>query len=310
VTVDRTSESVAEAVLATIGVEGSCFARLSLGAPWTLAFPDCPGGGVGFQFVAAGRAWVIDGDATWNLEAGDLVVFPRATEHLVAHHADPVDKPLLMPALPGVHDAARHGGAGERTLLLTGGTRFTPAGHPLLDALPRVLLVRRRETDDGWVSATLELMSLEAARHRPGTETVLTRLTDILIIHAVRRWLDDDRTSTHGWLAALRDPHLGRAMLAMHRQPAAGWTVHALAREAAMSRAAFAARFAATTGVAPMTYLTRHRMTLATELLRDHELPVEQAATAVGYGSLAAFSRAYKRTTGESPTHARSAAVP
>jgi AraC-like DNA-binding protein len=306
VSLDHASEQVAEAVLAAIGVEGACYRKMELREPWSLAFPDCPDGGVGFQFVAAGRCWLHDEGRASALHEGDLIVFPRATGHLISHDAEAASPPLLMPADATLADDVHHGSSGDQTLLLCGGTRFTPPDHPLVEALPRTLLVRTSDGDDAdWVSSTLRVMGIEVTHQQPGSSTVVTRLVDILIIKAVRAWLQSDQEPANGWLGALRDPHLGRALVAIHEDPAAPWTVRALATEAAMSRASFSARFASATGMAPMRYVTRHRMSVATWLMRDQGLTPEQAALAVGYGSVAAFSRAYKRARGTTPARAR-----
>jgi AraC-like DNA-binding protein len=225
---------------------------------------------------------------------------------VLSHDAEAASPPLVVPAVEALADDGRHGGSGERTLLLCGGTRFSPPDHPLVEALPETLLIRSGDGDDAdWLASTLRVMALEATNPQAGSSTVVTRLVDILVIKAVRSWLQSEQEPADGWLGALRDPHLGRALVAIHRDPAAPWTVQALATEAAMSRASFSVRFTAATGMAPMRYVTRHRMSVATSLMREQGLAPAQAAEAVGYGSVAAFSRAYKRARGSTPARAR-----
>ena len=119
------------------------------------------------------------------------------------------------------------------------------------------------------------MMAAEAAQLRPGGETVLTRLADVLVIQAIRAWLASDPGGHTGWLGALRDPQIGRALALVHRDPARDWTVAALAVECAMSRSAFAARFTELVGEPAMQYVTRWRMQAAV-----HELSTGAARSA------------------------------
>jgi AraC-like DNA-binding protein len=130
---------------------------------------------------------------------------------------------------------------------------------------------------------------------------VLTRLSDILLIHAVRAWLEHSPLAQEGWLGALRDEQIGRALAEIHRHPEQRWTVASLAAVAHMSRSSFADRFTVLVGESPLAYLTSRRMQLATRLLRDARLLPADVAAHVGYDSVPAFTRAYKRTVGISP---------
>lgn len=190
-----------------------------------------------------------------------------------------------------------HGGSGERAVLLCGGATFDPPDQPLVSCLPNFLHL----TAAPELHAIGALMAQEARDPQPGGETVLTRLSDILLIHAVREWLEQSPLAREGWLGALRDEQIGRALAEIHRRPEQRWTVASLASLAHMSRSSFAERFTALVGETPMTYVTRRRMQLATHLLRESRLPTAEVAARVGYDSLPAFSRAYKRTLGQSP---------
>jgi AraC-like DNA-binding protein len=141
----------------------------------------------------------------------------------------------------------------------------------------------------------------EARELRPGGEAVITRLADILVIQVIRSWMQTDPAAQTGWLGALRDPHIGRAITLIHRDPARAWTVASLADELAMSRSAFAARFTALVGEPAMTYVARWRMQVATSALREERTTVGELADRLGYQSEAAFSRAFKRIIGVSP---------
>ncbi|HWQ09335.1 MAG TPA: AraC family transcriptional regulator, partial [Holophaga sp.] len=195
------------------------------------------------------------------------------------------------------------GGTGERSVLICGGARLSgAAAHPLLAQLPEVLLVQKRvRAEFDWLRPTLEAMAHEVAHPRPGTMAVMTRLADILIVQAIRAWIASCRSADHGWLAALRDPQVGHSLALMHRQPGRAWDIEELAREVGMSRAVFAERFAALVGQPPKQYLTRWRMRLAGQWLQEEKVNLAQVAERLGYGSEAAFSRAFKRHHGASP---------
>ena len=147
---------------------------------------------------------------------------------------------------------------GDETLLLCGGTRFTPPDHPLIEALPRTLLVRSQDGDDAdWITSTLRVMGIEATHQQPGSSTVVTRLVDILVIRAVRAWLQSEEQPADGWLAAVRDPHLGRALVATVR---AGCAVDGQGpgnQATDVSRLVLCA-VRRRPGMAPMQYVTRH----------------------------------------------------
>src|SRR5262245_32119166 len=151
------------------------------------------------------------------------------------------------------------------------------------------------------MQGTLRLMAAEARELRPGGEAVITRLADVLVVQAIRVWLETDPAARTGWLGALQDKQVGRALTLIHRHPARAWTVSSLARELAMSRSAFAARFTELVGEPVMTYVSRWRMQVAVGLLRDENATVAALAHRLGYRSEAAFARAFKRIVGVPP---------
>ena len=135
----------------------------------------------------------------------------------------------------------------------------------------------------------------------PPSETVIARLADILLIQTIRSWIEQDDTIQRGWLGALQDQQLGQTLSLIHRNPVHLWTVASLAKEAAMSRAGFAARFKAMIGESPMQYVTRGKMHLALTWLKEEDTPLSELALRLGYQSEAAFSRAFKRIMGVAP---------
>ena len=152
-----------------------------------------------------------------------------------------------------------------------------------------------------WMQSTLRLIAAEAASLRPGGEAVLTRLSDILVIQILRDCIEHDPAAQRGWLGALRDRQIGRAISLIHRDPARDWTVASLASELAMSRSAFAARFTELVEEPAMRYVTRWRMQVARSWLAEDGVTVGEVAGRLGYQSEAAFSRAFKRMIGVSP---------
>ncbi len=193
------------------------------------------------------------------------------------------------------------------TSLVCGAVRFDhPAAHHLIALLPRIIHVQSSSSPQTeWLQSTLRLMAAEAREMRPGGETVITRLADILVIQAIRSWIEGDPAAQTGWLGALQDPQIGRAIAAIHREPAKPWTVSSLAAEVGMSRSAFAARFTQLVGEPAMHYLARWRMHVAMNWLREDAIGVGEMASRLGYRSEAAFSRAFKRFIGVTPGAAR-----
>ena len=193
------------------------------------------------------------------------------------------------------------------TSLICGAVRFDhPAAQHFVTLLPRVITVEAASSPHiEWMQSTLRFIAVEARELRPGGETVITRLADILVIQAIRSWIEQDAAAHTGWLGALRDREIGRALTLIHRDPARDWSVACLATEVAMSRSAFAARFTELVGEPPLHYVARWRMHVALTWLKEDNAAVGEIAGRLGYQSEAAFSRAFKRFVGISPGAAR-----
>jgi AraC-like DNA-binding protein len=201
------------------------------------------------------------------------------------------------------YEILRLGGGGAATTLICAAVRFDhPTAHQLVELLPRMICVEASSSPHtDWTQSTLRLMAVEAKALKPGGETVITRLADILVIQAIRSWIDQDPAPQTGWLGALRDKQIGRSISLIHRDPARAWTVASLAAEVAMSRSAFAARFTELVGEPAMHYVARWRMHLAATWLKEEDAGLGYLASRLGYQSEAAFSRAFKRFIGVSP---------
>jgi len=286
-------------------VTASLFSRAELTAPWgvsTRGFAD--GQGV-FHAIVAGRGRLeVDGEPVREFAAGDIVVMPHGHPHVLRNADGSAVRPIQDWPSEAGHDGLPvlvGGGGGEAVSILCGSFGFDEEGRAsLLPCLPPVIHVHRGEAAS-WLSATLVQLADELAVERPGGSVLANRLADLLFVGVLRAWLEDADDAT-GWVAALADPQLGRALRAIHGDAARPWTVAELAQEAGMSRSAFFDRFNRRVGEPPAAYLTRWRMTVARSQLRRSAAPLIEIAERVGYGSEAAFSRAFKRLVGVPPS--------
>ncbi len=174
--------------------------------------------------------------------------------------------------------------------------------RPLLEALPRLL---RIPIGDGPAAALLrELLRVgvrESSASRPGAESMLAKLSELMFVEAMRRYVENLPPEGKGWLAGVRDSQIGRALALLHGEPGKAWTVDELAREVALSRSALAERFTALVGEPPIQYLMRWRLALAAQALRSGNRAIARVAEETGYESESAFNRAFKREFGMPP---------
>jgi len=291
-------------------MNGAFYCRSELSAPWGLTLHAMPGY-MWFHVVTSGRAWLETGEADARLlQPGDFALVPHGEGH--AKRSEPgVPAPgifeLERELVSDRYEILRHGGGGARTILICGAVRFDhPAARNLVEILPEAIHIEASNSPQTeWMQSTLRLMAAEAKELRPGGEAVITRLGDILVVQAIRSWIETDPAARTGWLGALQDPQIGRAISLIHRDPARAWTVASLADESAMSRSAFAARFTELVDEPAMQYVTRWRMQVALNALRDEGASVAELASRLGYRSEAAFARAFKRVIGISPGAAK-----
>jgi AraC-like DNA-binding protein len=291
-------------------LRGAFYCRSELSEPWGMTLPPMAGC-LWFHVLTAGGAWLeVEGEAPRALRPGDFILVPHGRGHVLRSAPGAAAPPVLDLDREGFgehYELLRHGGGGAPAGLVCGALRADhPAARQLVERLPRVVEVTAGGSPQGeWMHSTLRLMAAEAAALRPGGETVITRLADVLVVQAIRTWLETDPAARSGWLGALRDGQIGRALTLIHRDPARDWTVASLARELAMSRSAFAARFTELVGEPAMRYVARWRMHVALDLLREEGATVGELPGRLGYQSEAAFSRAFKRIIGVPPGAAR-----
>jgi AraC-like DNA-binding protein len=312
-------------LLRVVGFGGGVFLEATFRAPWCIhsqvTQEDCAPGAapteqlVAFHYVLDGCLAVrVHDGAPRECEAGDLIVLPRNDLHRLG--SDLALAPASAEAL--IHKAGAHAlpsiddGAGDAVVsrFVCGYLGSAVRAHPLLDALPALMVtsVRGRECAE-WVESSFRYAARAHAARQPGGQETLARLSELLFVEAVRGHIERLPPQATGWLAALRDPPLARALAAMHARVAQPWTTEELAEEALLSRSAFAERFARTLGVPPMTYLVRWRMIVAAQRLRETPLPIARIAADVGYESESTFTRAFTRERGIPPGAYRRAAT-
>ncbi|MEO0537702.1 MAG: AraC family transcriptional regulator [Cyanobacteria bacterium P01_A01_bin.123] len=298
-------------VLHMLRLTGTLHCRAELTAPWGLSIPaiaDC----MVLEIVNVGRCWLeVEGEEPCELREGSLVLLPHGTAHQLRSAINATTQPLFdipVEKISDRYEIMRHGGGGEFTQVTAGVMRVDrSAVGNLLDLFPTVLQIDAWDDESGWLQSTLRFIAREARELKPGGETVITRLTDILIIQLIRTWVDSVSGSSQGWLAALRDESIGQALVLIHHEPQHPWTVAALAKAVNLSRSSFSARFTELVGQPAMGYLTQWRMQLARTLLCDTPLTLAAIANRVGYESEVAFSRAFKRLYGVPPGSLRCA---
>jgi AraC-like DNA-binding protein len=287
-------------------MNGAFYCRSELSAPWGMTLPPMPAY-LWFHVITLGRGWLEAGESDARLlQPGELALVPHGAGHRLRSEPGvpaPGVLELDREQLSDRYEILRHGGGGAPTTLICGAVRFDhPAARNLVEILPEILHIEGSSSPGmEWLQNTLRLMAAEARALRPGGEAVITRLGDILVIQAIRSWIENDPAAQTGWLAALQDRQIGRAISLIHRDPARPWTVASLADELAMSRSSFAARFTELVDEPAMQYVTRWRMHLALDSLKHDGATVAELASRLGYRSEAAFARAFKRVIGVSP---------
>ncbi|WP_068280465.1 AraC family transcriptional regulator [Aldersonia kunmingensis] len=289
------------ATLQDFGMSGVFYAASELSAPWGVTMPPMPGVLI-FHLLTEGSAVVRVDDQDVHFSTGEVVLVPHGTGHLLADDVDTPGVPLFdLPReeLTDRYERLRIDGGGAPSNLICGAVAFSGlAVARLVQALPPVLVTTGADAE--WQRAALEIIAAESRNPRPGSDVVTARLADVLVVQAIRTWLESEPPQ-QGWIAAVRDPVIGTALAALHADAARPWTLQSLAAEAGMSRSSFAARFAALLGEPVMRYVTSWRMDLAARLVREGDLPLARVAERVGYRSEAAFNRAFRRAHGCTP---------
>ncbi|WP_261563331.1 AraC family transcriptional regulator [Frankia tisae] len=304
-------------VLQLARVSGAVLAQLVAHEPWGVEVDPQPG--ATFHAVLAGSCWLRTAGATpRRLMPGDVVLLPTNLSHVLS--SDPTTAAMSLTQVAKIGLRADEGvvelpGDGAVTRVLCASYDYDhEVAQPLMSLLPRVLhLAAGGPGDDGAVATALALLRYELNGVPPGSRAVVARLVDVLLVHVVRAWLRARPAGEGSWLRALHDPVTARALSLLHEVPQRAWTVNDLAAEVHVSRATLARRFTELVGEPPLTYLTRWRMDIAAQRLRETDDPVAAIGAAVGYASEHAFSRAFSRARGKPPrryrVYARTAAA-
>ncbi len=321
-TIDTLSE-----VLRSVRLRGAVFYYLGFGHEWAVEAPLAkeiagaviPGAEhvMEYHVITKGSGWAaIVGEPPVRLESGDIAMFPHGDAHVLSSapgiRPTPMDPKWVYATrddpkpIPIVFHTLTQFSYGEPvpespTNVACGflGCDLRPF-NPLIATLPRLLHLPAAG-DGAWISQVMRQAVDASQNKRPGGDAVLERISEMMFVDAVRRYVERLPDSSTGWLAGLRDRHVGRALTLIHEDPARAWTIDALADEIALSRSAFYERFVRLIGQPPMQYLTQWRMQAAANLLRQSRAPIASIALDVGYESEAAFARAFKRLVGTPP---------
>lgn len=309
-------------VLRAVRLTGAVFFAVDASAPWVAETPEAIAIGphimpgvehvIEFHVVTSGSCWggLLDGPAL-RLDAGDVIVFPQGDPHVMSS----------APGMRGLRDLelferagkapvplslSIQGGGPERAQLICGflGCDARPF-NPLLATLPRVIHARGTGQSNSVLRSLVDLAVVESNARSPGSDCVLSRLSELLFVEVVRGYVAGLPPENVGWFAGLRDESIGRALQRLHDRPAHPWSLEELAKEVGMSRSMLAERFMHFVGVPPIQYLAQWRIQLAASLLRTSKSSLAEIAERVGYGSETALSRAFKRWVGTAPANYR-----
>lgn len=299
-------------ILAMVSLHGEIVFTAELSQPWALRVP--PGAAYFLIVLEGGLTIVNDQGRVLQVATGDLIMLPRGVGHGLGDGQCTTEADLatlMTEQFTAEQLNVSHGGGGEPTRLIAGAFHFESAAVPwLVSALPSVIHIPKASGETtGWAEGLGYFMMKEAREVYPGASIMISRLIDVLVIRILRSWVRIERGGSVGWLGALGDPRISRALKAIHDEPYRRWTVLDLARVAGLSRSGFAARFTALVKEAPLSYHSRWRLTLALDLMRQPDAKVGSVARQVGYDSEAAFSRAFKAQFGFAPMNAKSTIV-
>ena len=316
-------------VLRTVRLTGALFFLWDASWPFAMPVPNgrtfapivLPGAQqvVSYHIVTDGTCWGgVSGEAPQELRAGDILLIPHGDAYTMSNAADTCNDTgfVLEPALNFYRQMASgelpfvitEGGEGPKTTRVVCGFLGCDVRpfNPMLAALPRLVRVRPpSEVANNRLQSLMEYAVAEARQPGPGTQSVLVRLSELLFVEVVRRYLSEMPPAQSGWLAALRDSTVGRALVLIHGKPTAPWTLETLAGAVGISRSRLAECFTQSVGQPPMQYLAQWRIQLAARMLSDGGSKVAAIGRNVGYESEAAFSRAFKRFVGVSPAQWR-----
>jgi AraC-like DNA-binding protein len=286
-------------------MEGVFYSQCDFAGTWGLSLPamdDC----LMFHAITYGTCRLESAEIpACTLRAGDFVMVPHGQGHNLLSQANVACVPLFdlqRQTISERFELIRLGLGDTSARLVCGAVKFDhPTGKALLSVLSTLIHMDTINSTADWMDDILRFMAAEAKTLRPGGEAIIARLADILVIQAIRAWIASAPVVGTGWLNALKDKQIGRALMLMQQRPEHPWTLESLASEVAMSRSAFTGRFTSLMGESAMQYLTRWRMQVAHTMLKEGDVSVGDLALSLGYQSEAAFNRTFKRIMGMTP---------
>lgn len=307
-------------VLRSVRLTGGVFLDSHFTAPWAVltnvTATDCRLSAtrgvqlIAYHFIVDGQLFItVEGEPPIEVRAGEVVLLPRNDVHTLGSTpglAPMSARDLVQPSLDGGLPGIVHGGGGTPTHVVCGFLASEELHNPLIATLPRRLKLDVREgTSRDWVEASVRYAASELTKGRFASSSVMSRLSESLLVEAVRSYSAGLGQQETGWLRGLADPHIGRALALIHHDIRTSWSAEALAREVALSRSAFVDRFTTLVGIPPIRYLTAWRLQTAKLNLRETRMTIAELAHSVGYESEAAFNRAFKREFGLPPARWR-----
>lgn len=314
-------------LLKAVKLDGAVFFNGEFSAPWCVREPDsCTMASylsarsthvIIFHLISEGRGYArVEQDGRpVPLTAGDIVMFPHGDAHLMGNGpaVTPIDSAKqLRQVLAEGRMLSQFGGGGELTRLICGYMTCDPQlSEVFLAGLPPIIKVKNRDSASGqWLENSLRFSVDHAGTAGPGGTAVVAKLSEVLFIETLRRYIAGLPQSQTGWLAGVRDPQVGKALALLHRQPALPWTIATIANKVGVSRSVLAGRFRHFLSESPIGYLTRWRLQLAARELSSTSKSVAEVAGEVGYESEPSFNRAFKRAFGLPPARFRSQTRP
>ena len=298
-------------VLKSVRLEGALFFNAEFSAPWCISSPRStdianylsPRAGhlIMYHFLTEGSAYARLSDGRLEkLTAGDVVIFPHGDPHVLGNGSPEKPVDALQTFAKNLTEGlklVRFGGGGQITRFVCGFLACEPRlSEVFLAGLPRILKVNvSKEPSGQWLEHSIRFSVDEVSGSYAGSGLVLAKLSEVLFVETLRRYINALPPNQTGWLAGARDPIIGEALALLHKEPAHPWTVSNLAKRVGLSRTRLAERFRHFLGESPMAYLAQWRLKMGAEILRSTEDSVAEVAAAVGYGSEAAFNRAFKR---------------
>ncbi|WP_421367928.1 AraC family transcriptional regulator [Agrobacterium tumefaciens] len=268
---------------------------------WSIRVPHV--NGLKCNAVRRGNCILQAEGKTWCLSAGDCFLIAPDLEFVIA--SDPNCAPREASdvfAHCGDHPfAVLDEGDGPEFFCLGGRMDLPKAAALVTSSLPPVTIVKAGSATAGRISWLFDRLEAEQCELGPGSAAMFTPIMQMVFIELIRSLPDGEG---RGWLAALRDPRIGPAIVAIHRDPRPDWRLEDLARMSNLSRSQFAARFQSAVGVAPIHYLLQWRMTLARKALGQTGMTIANVAADFGYASESAFGVAFRRVFGTTPRRA------